>query len=148
MYKRVLVAVDGSATSDLALHEALRLAKEEPQGELRILHAVDAVTTNIETPYAWDEHRDALRKTGQAVLDAAQARARKAGVEAECRLAEVEKYGERAVDAIVDEAKRWRADLIVIGTHGRRGVSRMLLGSVAEGVVRLAPAPVLLIRGS
>ena len=76
-----------------------------------------------------------------------QARAKKAGVGAESRLVEVEKYGERVVDAIVDEAKRWRADLIVIGTHGRRGVSHLLLGSVAEGVVRLAPAPVLLVRG-
>jgi len=148
MYKRILVAVDGSGTSDRAFREALRLAKEEPQGRLRIVHAVDAVTVNIETPYAWDEYHDALRRTGQAVLDAAQARAKKAGVAADCRLVEVEKYGQRVVDAIVDEARRWRADLLVIGTHGRRGVSHLLLGSVAEGVVRLAPAPVLLVRGS
>jgi nucleotide-binding universal stress UspA family protein len=48
---------------------------------------------------------------------------------------------------IVDEAGRWRADLIVIGTHGRRGISKLLLGSVADGVVRTAATSVLLIRG-
>ena len=47
---------------------------------------------------------------------------------------------------VADEARRWNADLIVVGTHGRRGVGRMLLGSGAEQVIRMAPVPVLVIR--
>jgi nucleotide-binding universal stress UspA family protein len=54
--------------------------------------------------------------------------------------------GERIASVIEGEARRWQADLIVIGTHGRSGLSRLLLGSVAEGVVRVASVPVLLVR--
>jgi nucleotide-binding universal stress UspA family protein len=57
-----------------------------------------------------------------------------------------ESAGARIADVIVERAKRWRSDLIVMGTHGRRGVSRMLMGSDAELVVRNASAPVLLVR--
>ena len=55
---------------------------------------------------------------------------------------------QRICDAINEEAKSWPADLIVIGTHGRHGFNHLLLGSVAEGVIRLAAKPVLVIRGS
>jgi nucleotide-binding universal stress UspA family protein len=60
----------------------------------------------------------------------------------------VEDFGGRVADAIVKQAKRWRADLIVMGTHGRRGVKRALLGSDADLVVRYSPVPVLLIPAS
>jgi nucleotide-binding universal stress UspA family protein len=58
----------------------------------------------------------------------------------------LETEGKRVASVIDDDAKRWPADLIVIGTHGRSGISRLLLGSVAEGVVRGASVPVLLVR--
>ena len=54
---------------------------------------------------------------------------------------------ERLANVVVAEAARWPADLIVVGTHGRRGLSHVFLGSVAEGIVRSAPVPVLLVRG-
>ena len=54
----------------------------------------------------------------------------------------------RVPDVVVAEAKRWPADLIVAGTHGRRGLSHLFLGSVAEGIIRISTVPVLLIRGS
>jgi nucleotide-binding universal stress UspA family protein len=62
-------------------------------------------------------------------------------------MAEIETIGHRVADVIAAEAAAWPADLIVVGTHGRRGVNRLLLGSVAEGVARVATRPVLLIRG-
>lgn len=60
---------------------------------------------------------------------------------------EVQSLRDRVADEIARNAKAWHADLIVIGTHGRRGVSRMFIGSVAESLIRIAPAPVLLMRG-
>ncbi|KTD42196.1 universal stress protein [Legionella parisiensis] len=54
---------------------------------------------------------------------------------------------EKVPEKIIEAAKNWPADLIVVGTHGRRGYQHLLLGSVAEGVIRNAPMPVLLIRG-
>ena len=68
-----------------------------------------------------------------------------AGVAAEVKL--MEAGGERIAGVILEEARRWSAELIVIGTHGRSGFSRVLFGSVAEGMVRMAHIPVLLIRG-
>jgi len=73
--------------------------------------------------------------------------ARGAGVAVETRLIEIDTLGHRIPEVIVADAEAWPADLIVICTHGRSGLSRMFLGSVAEGVVRVATKPVLLIRG-
>jgi nucleotide-binding universal stress UspA family protein len=81
----------------------------------------------------------------------AKARAARDGVKAETKLTEIRSFGSlvnRVPDVIVQEARRWRADLIVIGTHGRRGLSKLLLGSVADGVVRTSATSVLLIRGA
>ncbi len=146
MFKRILVAVDGSTTSDQALQEAIRLAKEQ-QAQLRVVHVVDLIILS------WPELGDitaiqeAFRQSGRVVLAKAEAALRAAGVTAETKLIEAETLGQRVADAIAAEAESWPADLIVIGTHGRRGLDRLLLGSVAEGVTRVASKPVLLIRG-
>ena len=147
MYKRVLVAVDGSSTSTLALREAIKLAKEQ-QSIVRLVHVVDLSTTymDVETPWPRDEIQRAYREEGRKILKKAETAARRAGIQFDSKLLEVD-YGGRITEAISDQAERWPADLIVIGTHGRRGVSHLLLGSVAEGVVRVATKPVLLIRG-
>lgn len=73
--------------------------------------------------------------------------ARKQSLQAEARLLEVSLVGDRVADVMARFAKRWKADLIVIGTHGRRGISHLFPGSVAESVLRSAPTPVLLVRG-
>ncbi len=67
-----------------------------------------------------------------------------AGVEADNML--FDNFGERLGDAVADAAKRWNADLVVVGTHGRRGIGRVFLGSGAEQIIRLAPVPVLVVR--
>lgn len=146
MYKHILVAVDGSDTSKLALQEAITLVKEW-QAQLRIVHVVEEVTLNIDAMYVLDAYQEAMRKTGEEVLKKAEAIARESGVKAETKLLEIETLGHRITDMIVEEAQNWPADLIVLGTHGRRGFNHLLMGSVAEGIVRISPKPVLLIRG-
>ena len=86
---------------------------------------------------------DAMKAGGRKTLARIERSARTAGARPEKAL--VEDFGGRVADAIVSHAKRWRADLIVMGTHGRRGVKRLLLGSDADLVVRYSPVPVLLI---
>ncbi len=140
-YQRIMVAVDGSNTSILALKEALQLAKDQ-KAKLQIIHVVDNL-------YEDDVDRDMLiavrRAEGQKILNAMQEIARQSNVECEIQLSGFTSSG-RISEQIVEEAKAWHADLIVIGTHGRHGFSHILLGSVAEGVIRLATTPVLLIR--
>ena len=146
MYKHILVAVDGSDTSNLALQEAIKLAKEQ-QAQLRIVHVVEDIPLNIDTEYALDEYQEAMRKTGEAILSKAEALARESGLIPETKLLQIEMLGHRITNLVVEEAQSWPADLIVLGTHGRRGFNHLLMGSVAEGIVRISPQPVLLIRG-
>jgi nucleotide-binding universal stress UspA family protein len=148
MYKKILVAVDGSSTSSAALGEAIGLAKGG-QATLRLLHVVDSPYAYPDVMYGHvagdlEELRRAWRKAGLEILDEAVAQARQAGLEPETRL--LESNGMRVSGAIVEEARQWGADLLVVGTHGRRGLDRLLLGSVAEGAARTAPVSVLLVR--
>ena len=147
MFKRILVAVDGSDTAEQALQEAIKLAKEL-QAQLRIMHVVDVVNINLGAEFPNpSEIADAMIKSGQEILRKAGAAAREAGIPVETRLIEIDTLGRRIPEAIAADAEAWPADLIVICTHGRRGLSHLFLGSVAEGVVRVATKPVLLIRG-
>ena len=147
MFKRILVAVDGSHTAELALHEAIKLASEL-QAQLRIVHAVDTVNINLGVEFPDpSEVSDAVTKSGREILSKAEAVARVAGIPVETRLIEIDTLGHRIPEMIAADAEAWPADLIVICTHGRTGLSHLFLGSVAEGVVRVATKPVLLIRG-
>ncbi len=147
MYKSILVAIDGSRTSELALKEAIQFAKAV-DARLRLVTVVDKVNLNWPTEFPnpaviWD----ALTAGGQALLDKAASTVADAGVEVDTRLFEIEKLGDRIPDILAREADAWPADLIVVGTHGRRGLSHLFMGSVAEGIVRVATRPVLLVRG-
>lgn len=147
MFKRILVAVDASETSDVALRAAAGLAAEQ-HAELRIVHVIDTMNINIGADFpAHPAVLESLAKSGESVLQKAQAIATAAGATAETKLVRIETLGLRIADAIVNEAEAWVADLIVIGTHGRRGLTRLFLGSVAEGTARLAAKPVLLVPG-
>ena len=142
MYKRILVPVDGSDTSNKALVAALQMARDSG-GRVRLLQVFDelAYLSGFEmTPEVLQSARDYAQK----VLDDTLAMANSAGVPADTRL--VETVGLRLGELVADEARAWEADLVVVGTHGRRGVGRVLLGSGAEQVIRLAPVPVLAVR--
>jgi len=146
MYQRILIAVDGSDLSNHALQEAIALA-QNLHAALRIVHVVDEVTLNWEGEYAdMSAVQESFRESGQRILEKAQNIAREAGMEHEAKLLEIQTFGHRISDLIVEEAKDWPADLIVVGTHGRRGLHDVLLGSVSDGVVRRASVPVLLVR--
>jgi nucleotide-binding universal stress UspA family protein len=144
MYKRILVPVDGSPTSDKALAAALQLAREGG-GTVRVVHAFDDLAFLSGYEYDGNVLR-AARAQADKVLSTAQESAAAAGVTADAKL--LETRGSRLGDAVADEARSWQADLVVVGTHGRRGVGRVLLGSGAEQVIRMAPVPVLTVRDS
>lgn len=146
MYRKVLVAIDGSPTSDAALAQAGKLAAGG--GELRVVHVVDEVTLNWDGHYSRPgETWEGAAREGDRILRSAEARLVADGRRCETRLLEMDRLHRRVPEMIAQEAKAWGADIIVIGAHGRRGPHHALLGSVAEGVARLAEAPVLLVRG-
>lgn len=149
MYKRILVAIDSSSTAQKALTEAIALARAGG-APLCIVHAID------EGPLAQhgmglgsyidvDKVKQEMRDAGNALLAQALAKAQEAGcAQTEAQL--IESTHQRLADMIVDAATQWHADLIVMGTHGRRGFERLLVGSVAEHMVRIATTSLLLVR--
>jgi len=144
MYERILVPVDGSAPAMLGLREAIRLASRHG-GQLHLVHVVDELPV-IEPPAGapvLDSVLLALRRAGEAVLADAAAEALSAGVTADRCL--IEEFGGTAGPRIIQEAASWKPDLIVCGTHGRRGLGRFVMGSDAEYIVRRSPVPVLLV---
>lgn len=145
MYQRILAAVDDSATSDRSLQEAIGLAKDQ-HAKLRIVYVVDKATIYSSTQLPPEIER-AWIEIGHDILNKAQRSARSGGIDAEVKLLETEIIGDGMAEAIVEEAKAWPADIVVLGTHGRSGLKHLLMGSVAEGIVRNCPAPILLVRG-
>ena len=149
MYKRIMVAIDGSKTSHRALKQAIKLAKDQ-RAVLRLVHVVDEIPTYIamsEAPYSIEDYRSLMRESGRKVLAAAGAKAKAGRVKFDTKLATMSGLSTRIWEVMNKEAKRWHADLFVIGTHGRRGFDRFVLGSVAEGVIRLSETPILVIHG-
>ncbi len=143
MYQRILVPVDGSPTSNRGLDEAIGLAKLSG-GRLRLVHVVDGMIFTSSFEPASGQILSMLTDAGAKVLADARARVEATGVPVDTDLPET--FGGRVCDVVNAQAQRWHADLIVLGTHGRRGIGRLLLGSDAEQVVRTASIPVLLVR--
>jgi nucleotide-binding universal stress UspA family protein len=123
----------------------VRLAKSLGS-TLRLVHVVDELVlmTAPEMSYDVTDLIEVLNEDGRRILEKGAAHARKHGVKVQTSL--IESFGGRAAEAIVDEAKKYHASLIVLGTHGRRGMKRIVMGSDAEEVVRNSPVPVLLVR--
>ncbi|MGE5168999.1 MAG: universal stress protein [Rudaea sp.] len=150
MFKQILVAVDGSPTSNRGLKAAIGLAADQ-HASLAIVHVVDTMASMayvgdmsyVPASYVDDMLED-LRANGRRILAKAESQARDAGVEAKTFL--VETKGGTVAEAILAQARKARADVIVLGTHGRRGLSRVLMGSDAETVLREARIPVMLVR--
>lgn len=152
MFRRILVPIDGSPTSNRGLEEAIGLARDQ-KATICLLHVVDELVVTaaaagvLYMPSGYvDEFMQTLRTSGKELLTSAEAKVRKHGIEVEAVL--LETVGPSVADLIVRQARKWRADLIVLGTHGRRGLSRVVMGSDAEMVVRETPLPVLLVRSS
>lgn len=147
MYKKILVAVDESDISIQALHEAIKLAKSL-QAKLRIIHVLDEFYVDyVGLGIDYVRLEKSVKEYGQKILANMEDIARKAGIDFDSKLIEL-KTDHRIPEQIIAATKAWPADLLVIGTHGRRGIHHFLLGSVAEGVARIAKTPVLLVRGT
>lgn len=145
MYRRILVPVDGSDTAKKGLEEAISLA-EALESELRIIHIVDdsVLALNPEAGVAAAPLVEDFAESGRQILEEARVLASARGTVAGIVLHE--NFTGRVADCIIDEANKWRAELIVMGTHGRRGIRHAVLGSDAEAVVHAACVPVLLVR--
>lgn len=141
MYKHVLVPIDGSETARLGLNEAIKLAKHL-KADIRLIYVVDKLA-KIPTE-AVQAVVDQLRDEAESAVHEATTAVRGADIAVESRV--IEALGSEAGECIVKEAVSWPADLIVCGTHGRRGVRRILMGSDAEYILRRSPVPVLMIR--
>ena len=147
MYKRIAIAIDGSKTSDMALDEAIKLSGEMGS-TLLLLHVCE------EFPIMWQPdgmnvlaEQDIMKvitDAGKVLLEKCRERVSNQGVAVETKF--IESAGGRLGGIISEESLKWNADLLVVGTHGRKGFEHLMMGSVAEGVIRTAAMPVLLIR--
>jgi nucleotide-binding universal stress UspA family protein len=132
----------------IGLKHAIALAKDQ-RARIRLLNVVDeaVLATAMADPagaMVLPGIVDSLKAEGRKVLDKALSVAEGAGAKTDA--VQVSSRGRPVSDVILREARRSKADLIVMGTHGRRGLNRLLLGSDAERVLREAPVPILLIR--
>jgi nucleotide-binding universal stress UspA family protein len=145
MYKRILVPVDGSSSSRQGLAEAIDIARLTA-GSIRLVHVVDEpmLAIGLDGGACTPDLIEAFREAGRRILDDATQTVKFGGVAVDDQL--LDSFEGRLCELVVKAAQDWHADLIVIGTHGRRGVGRVLLGSDAEQILRLAPVPVLLVR--
>ncbi|WP_045097503.1 universal stress protein [Legionella fallonii] len=149
MYKNILLAVDGSNASNSAVEEVIKLIKDQ-NTHLRVIHVVDENMAYHGGP-GFDAALiiNALKEEGKEILDnAAKTIESQSSIKVEKLLLELRQSQGRIAEMIVDESKKWPTDLLVLGTHGRRGFNRFILGSVAENVIRIATTPVLLVRSS
>ena len=145
-YRRILVPIDGSSTATRGLDEAIDLCRATG-GSIRVLHVMDDLVfvSGFESGASYAKNVvPQLRKRSEELLEAGRKRAEAAGVAVDSLL--VECFARRTSEIVCEQAIAWHADLIVVGTHGRRGMRRMMLGSDAEQIVREAPVPVLVVR--
>lgn len=148
MYQRIMTAVDGSASSTRALHEAIRMAKLA-QAKVFAVYVVDKTLLFSYAGY-YDPLvlLDGMRRDGRNVLADAESALREAGVAGEAELIETDDIGDEIASCLQRHVLHLGADLVVLGTHGRRGLRRAVLGSVAERFLRASTVPVLLVRGA
>ena len=143
--RRIVCASDFSTASKKAVATAITMAKAN-RAALTLVHVVAPMVRLAPDQYVpsttWEEIEIGTRAWAQEQIDKLAVKARKAGIRAAALLLE----GDAAAQ-IVRAARSKRADLLVLGTHGRTGVSKFFLGSVAERVVATAPCPVVTVRG-
>ena len=140
LFKKILIATDGSKRTQNAVETGLEIARVH-QSKVSAVYVVDTVTfTSVPMDVTWENMYQLLKEEGEEAVGRVKAAA-PAGVDVETHVLE----GNPALE-ITKFAKDNGIDLIVVGTLGKSGIDRILLGSVAEKVVRIAPCPVLVIR--
>jgi nucleotide-binding universal stress UspA family protein len=142
LFKKIILATDGSTYSENAVEYAIELARIS-KAKISAIYVVDTgVFATIPMDAAWENIYELLKKEGNEATEKVEAEARRSDVEFECFVIE----GHPA-EEIVKLSENIRADLIVMGTLGKRGLDRFLLGSVAEKVSRTSKVPVMIVRG-
>jgi nucleotide-binding universal stress UspA family protein len=140
LFKKIVIATDGSKRTQNAVETGLEIARVH-QSKVHAVYVVDTVTfTSVPMDVTWENMYQLLKEEGEEAVGRVKAAA-PAGVDVETHVLE----GNPALE-ITKFAKDNDCDLIVVGTLGKSGIDRILLGSVAEKVVRIAPCPVLVIR--
>jgi len=144
MYQSILVPIDGSEPSHNGLRHAINIARET-QATLHLVHVIDSFPLMFElsSQGSFESMNQSLRHWAEGMLETGRRQAAEQGVKAEVILREL--TSGRVADVIIDVAREASCDLIVLGTHGRRGIRRMMLGSDAEAVARTSTVPVLLV---
>ena len=145
MYRHLLIPVDGSDASKAGLREVVRIATPDVS-KLRLVHVIDSSVgrDSFDPGTVGDTIIQANRDNGTTILAEAREILTKYDLRAECVL--IESHRERVASRIIAQAREWPADLIIMGSHGRRGLARVVMGSEAEEVFRESPVPVLLVR--
>ncbi|WP_028229483.1 universal stress protein [Paraburkholderia ferrariae] len=147
MYERILIAFDGSDTSKRALDEALQLARLTG-GQVCVVHVTDIVAPlGLGLGYVPADLIEKYQDEARKQLEAVRSEAKAAGVNCETQVLMLETVTDSVAQCLQRCATRYGAQLVVLGTHGRRGVRRAFLGSVAEAFARDSECPVLLVRG-
>lgn len=144
IFKKILVPIDGSETAQKAMAMALQMAVAD-KAQVRLIHTIDELSYVNSHEYSGELVKYA-REHGHKILQEGLSAMHALGVKGDIKL--IDFAGQRLGDTVADEARLWAADLVVLGTHGRRGIGRLLLGSGAEQVIRLSPVPVLIIRSN
>jgi nucleotide-binding universal stress UspA family protein len=141
MFKKILLATDGSDASEKATTIAIGLAQEQ-KAELLIVHVVDLYAMYFATP----ESIEFLVSSGQNILNLIEKRAQTVGVVTHTKRLQTDEGGNHIGELVLGESAAWEADLLVVGSHGRRGLNHFLIGSVADWICQRARIPVLLAR--
>ncbi|GHD62845.1 universal stress protein [Jeongeupia chitinilytica] len=152
MFSHILVPVDGSPAANQGLSQAAGLARALG-ATVRLFHVIDlhliymdpTGMTGLSGMSGLKEYEVKLREVGRDILQAARLAIESPDLRVE--VCATECYTPNVADKIIAEARSWPADLIVMGTHGRRGLRGLVMGSDAESVLHASPVPMLLVRG-
>ena len=150
MYQRIMVAIDDSFATSNVLATAIEMAKQSG-ASLAICHAVDETLFaqkmgEIMLSNSVSAIENNLRGEAQSFLDQAAEVARAAGVAVETRL--IASEAKQVADMLAEAASEWHADLLVVGSNGKRGLDRFFVGSVAGRLVQKARTSLLLVRAT
>ena len=148
MYKRIMVAVDDTFAKSNVLDTAISLAKQS-NARLAVCHALDETIfarrqAEVLLPGTLAQVTQSLSDGARQFLDQAAAVVRAAGLEVDVRV--VQSEASHVAEMLAEAAAEWQADLLVLGSHGQRGIDRFFVGSLAEQLVRKARTSLLLVR--
>lgn len=150
IYKNIMIAIDGSPITEAVVNETIKLIEgNDKEINLHILYVIDETALNYSGGvFDYPSYFEACKEAGRSLLDQAQETiSQHSTAKIKTYMVELKPLEGRIAELIIKEAQKWPADLLILGTHGRRGFSRLIIGSVAENVLRLATMPILLAQG-